>query len=109
MVNNKKLLPPVYFVVAIAMMLLLHSSMPITIWLPWPWRAAGVLLISIGLSLNIVANRQFKSYNTTIRPFQPSSTLVTNGIFRFSRNPMYFGMVVILMGIGIILATITPL
>lgn len=107
--KNKRLLPPVYFIVAIALMLLLHFFVPVTSWLPRPWRAAGLLLISIGLSLNVVADRQFKSHNTTVKPFQPSSALVTDGIFHFTRNPMYLGMVVVLVGIGIILATVSPI
>ena len=109
MPKKKQLLPPMYFVFAMVLMLLLHFSLPIASWLPWPSRAAGAVPIIIGLGFNVVADRQFKRHGTTIKPFQPSSVLVTGGIFGFSRNPMYLGMVLVLVGIGIVLATIGPL
>ena len=109
MPKKKQLLPPMYFVFAMALMVLLHFSLPIASWLPWPWRAGGVVLTIIGLGFNVVADRQFKRHGTTIKPFQSSSVLVTDGIFGFSRNPMYLGMVLVLVGIGIVLATIGPL
>ena len=49
MPKKKQLLPPMYFVFAMALMVLLHFSLPIAGWLPWPWRAGGVVLIIIGL------------------------------------------------------------
>jgi len=55
----------------------------------------------------IIANIQFKKVATTINPFTPktTSTLVTTGIFAYSRNPMYLGMALILTGICIYLGS----
>lgn len=50
----------------------------------------------------------FKLAGTTIKPFQESKTLVTTGIFRFSRNPMYLGFALILVGAAILLGSLTP-
>jgi protein-S-isoprenylcysteine O-methyltransferase Ste14 len=63
--------------------------------IPSPWRFAGVLPIAAGIALNVAAARQFKPRNTTVTPFQESSALMTDGVLRWSRNPMYLGMVLI--------------
>jgi protein-S-isoprenylcysteine O-methyltransferase Ste14 len=47
--------------------------------------------------LNLVADRQFKLSATTVKPFEASSALLTDGAFRYSRHPMYLGMVGILL------------
>jgi hypothetical protein len=47
------------------------------------------------MALNITADRQFKRRHTTVKPFQRSSCLVTNGVFRWTRNPMNLGIVLV--------------
>ena len=53
-----------------------------------------------GLSTLILAVNLFKKQNTTINPIkiENASSLVTSGIFEYSRNPMYLGMALILFG-----------
>ncbi|MBD29329.1 MAG: hypothetical protein CMO38_08780 [Verrucomicrobiaceae bacterium] len=64
----------------------------------------GVLIIIFGLSILISAARVFKKLETTINPMQPSQAtkLVISGPFKYTRNPMYLGMSLILIGFGII-------
>ena len=107
--RDKRLLPPVYFLFAIILMVLLHFFLPVVQWHWWPWNLIGVAPMLIGVALNIVADSQFKQHKTTVKPFQPSSALVTGGIFHVSRNPMYLGMICILSGLGLWLASLTPL
>jgi protein-S-isoprenylcysteine O-methyltransferase Ste14 len=45
---------------------------------------------------------------TTVKPFQESNTLVTGGVYSFSRHPMYLGFVLVLIGIAILLGALTP-
>ena len=54
-----------------------------------------------GLTLLILAVRLFKKQNTTVNPIkiENASSLVTSGVFKYSRNPMYLGMVLILLGL----------
>ena len=106
--RNKRILPPVYFLFAIAVMVLLRFALPVVRWVSWPWNLTGLVPMLIGVALNVVADQQFKRHQTTIKPFQPSSALVTDGGFRFSRNPMYLGMGLILVSLGICLATLPP-
>ena len=56
-----------------------------------------------GLSILILAVSLFKKKNTTVNPIkiENASFLVTSGIFEYSRNPMYLGMVLILLGLAL--------
>ena len=64
----------------------------------------GVALIICGLAVLILAVRVFKQLETTINPMQPSkaSKLAITGPFKFTRNPMYLGMSIMLIGFGVI-------
>ena len=74
----------------------------------WPWRALGVVPIAAGVWLNLAADRAFKERRTTVKPFERSSALVTDGVFEISRNPMYLGMVLILVGVALLLGALSP-
>lgn len=65
----------------------------------------GVLLIVVGLGLAISALGTFKSARTHAEPWKPSTALVTEGIFKWLRNPMYVGGISILAGLSILLAS----
>ncbi|MDG2017930.1 MAG: isoprenylcysteine carboxylmethyltransferase family protein [Porticoccaceae bacterium] len=57
----------------------------------------------IGTCILSVAIVQFKQFKTTVNPLKPesASALVTNGIFKFSRNPMYLGMLLLIISLWI--------
>ena len=101
-------LPPVLLCIAILLMALLHVFVPVARVLTLPWRFSGAVLIIAGLALNVWADRLFKRAGTWLKPFDPSSSLVLNGPFLFSRNPMYLGMVLVLAGIAVALGGATP-
>ena len=64
----------------------------------------GSFMIIIGLIIILSAIIQFKKYKTTITPLNPfeATKLIVHGIYKYSRNPMYLGLLLILSGIGII-------
>ena len=64
----------------------------------------GSFMIIIGIVIILLAIIQFKKYKTTITPLNPSNAtkLIVHGIYKFSRNPMYLGLLLILFGISII-------
>ena len=43
----------------------------------------------MGIAVVVLGDRQFKKVRTAINPFDQPSVLVTSGVFRVSRNPMY--------------------
>jgi protein-S-isoprenylcysteine O-methyltransferase Ste14 len=59
----------------------------------------------------LIAFFQFWRARTTINPHRPESatTLVTSGVYAWTRNPMYLGLSVLLLGLAINLGTLTPL
>jgi protein-S-isoprenylcysteine O-methyltransferase Ste14 len=67
------------------------------------------LPLVIGIALNVAADRQFKHHQTTVKPFERSSALVTAFPFSLSRNPMYVGITLMLAGVALLLGTVSPL
>ncbi len=65
----------------------------------------GSFMIISGLIIILFSIILFKKYQTTITPLNPSNAtkLITDGIYKFSRNPMYLGLLSVLLGISIIL------
>jgi protein-S-isoprenylcysteine O-methyltransferase Ste14 len=61
----------------------------------WP-----LVFFIAGLILAIAGMKEFKTFDTTIHPTHPEKTtsLVTSGIFQFTRNPMYLGLLIVLLG-----------
>lgn len=59
--------------------------------------------------MNIMASNIFKKANTTIKPFEEPDMLITGGPYRVSRNPMYLGFVLILLGVTLLLGSALPL
>jgi len=72
------------------------------------WNLLGVVPLVIGIILNLVADGVFKKLGTTVKPFEESTALITTGVFRISRHPMYVGMVLILIGIAVLMGSLTP-
>ena len=101
-------MPPTLMLIAMIAMLALHFLMPLAWIIPPFWNLTGLILIVSGLILNLSADKAFHTVRTTVKPFEESSSLVTNGVFRISRNPMYLGFVLILTGIAILLRTLSP-
>jgi protein-S-isoprenylcysteine O-methyltransferase Ste14 len=103
----KRILPPVYFITAILSMAVLHILFPIKRILPAAYSSGGVLIL-IGMSLILWAARLFTKAGTAIKPFEASTKMIVSGPYRWSRNPIYLGLAIILLGIGLAFGTLTP-
>jgi protein-S-isoprenylcysteine O-methyltransferase Ste14 len=103
-----KVMPPTYLLAAIALTVAVHFLVPLAAPLSFGWRFVGLLPLAIGGLLNVAADREFKRVGTTVKPFQSSSSLVTHGVFRLTRNPMYLGMVFIVAGVALIEGSVSP-
>jgi protein-S-isoprenylcysteine O-methyltransferase Ste14 len=100
-------IPPLFFLIAIAIQLAL-AAIPAAKFIAEPWHLSGIAFIVAGVAFAVWGNRQFSRAGTTVNPFEQASTLVTSGPFRVSRNPMYLGMVLVLLGAAILLRELLP-
>lgn len=103
-----KLIPPVYFLAAVLVMIALHYYWPLAYWLADPYTYIGAVPILAGLWLAGSGAYYFRKLKTPIRPFERPTALVVEGPFKYTRNPMYLGLVLILLGTGIWLGSATP-
>lgn len=86
----------------------LHILLPLGQIVEAAWRLLGSLPLALGVALNLAADRAFKQADTTVKPGETSTALVTTGVFRWSRNPMYLGFVLILLGVAVLLGSAAP-
>lgn len=97
--------PPVLLVGAIGLAMALDWAV---LRLPVPFAEtsvveyAGMLLLAAGVGLTLWAAVQFRTHQTSIRPDRGSDALVASGPYAFSRNPIYLGEVIALVGAGIV-------
>ena len=63
----------------------------------------GIFLLFLGFFILVSAVRLFRKDKTTVNPLSPeqATKLVTDGIFKYSRNPMYLGMAFVLGSIAV--------
>jgi len=110
MIKTKVPPPVIMFLIAI-MMWFLDKYLPIYIWLGSPWNKLGLLFIGVSLLLDSWSLFLFIKAKTTFNPMQLAKTshLVTNGVYRISRNPMYLGLLVMLNGWALCLGSVSPL
>lgn len=98
-----KIPPPVIGLATAAAMWLVHHFLP-----EWSMtnsflKYMAMILVLIGLLIEILSVFRFFRAKTTINPLKPerSQKLVTTGLYRYSRNPMYLGMLTILLGFAL--------
>ena len=97
---------PVGFAAAAAIGAVLHVLWPI----PWVGSPLGDILLAIG-AIGVLAGggliygafKALRSAGTTVRPDRPSEHLVTDGVYGFTRNPIYLGFAVLLVAAGMLL------
>jgi len=94
-------IPPPIVAILIAAAMWLASKIGTSLELPLLVRsfAFGVIAL-LGGSVALAGDLEFKRARTTINPFKPQNTsaLVTSGVYRFTRNPMYVGLLLVVVG-----------
>ncbi|HEX5611455.1 MAG TPA: isoprenylcysteine carboxylmethyltransferase family protein [Burkholderiales bacterium] len=94
-----KIPPPlVAFIIGLGMWYLADFA---PVFLPTGVRLSLALLIAaLGAGISIAGMVSFRKARTTVNPLKPqaATSLVTTGIYAVTRNPMYLGMVLVLIG-----------
>ena len=106
--TDKPPLPPSYLLLASVAMLSLHLLLPLGQLVGMPWRLLGIIPLLLGIVLNLRADNALKQRHTTVKPFEVSAVLVTDGVYRISRHPMYLGMALILLGLAFFMGSLSP-
>ena len=96
--------PPVIYVAAIALAVVLHWFWPLP-WLGSPLAdflfAVGVITAVGAIAIDIAAMRALQRAHTTILPHRGSAHLQTAGPYAFTRNPIYLGNTMLMIAAGL--------
>lgn len=91
--------PPIVYAVPLLMGLVIHRWHPIRILPLGLGTPIGLGLLVLGMVL-VPALRSFRRANTRPEPWKPTTSLVTDGPYRLTRNPMYLGFTLLYLGIS---------
>ncbi|MBI4986483.1 MAG: isoprenylcysteine carboxylmethyltransferase family protein [Rhodocyclales bacterium] len=100
-------IPPLVLLLVYAAAMWLAATWQPALAFVLPWRVAlAAALAAAGVACVLAGGAQFRKAATTVNPTRPgtASSMVTTGIYRHSRNPMYLGMLLALAAWAIFLA-----
>lgn len=106
MEQKRKIVPPVYLLLTLILMGSFHFFMPIAFIIPAPVSYAGAVFVVLGIAVACTAAWRFRKAGTPVMPFEPSTALVTGGMYNYTRNPMYLGMVLLLIGVAVLFGSL---
>ena len=102
-----KFVPPLWLFLFLFLALLAHYQLPATRIFEFSSPVASTLCVIIGFALTLRASNIFAIEKTEILPNSPTNrVLVTRGPFRISRNPMYLGLIFLLLGVAFYFGTL---
>jgi protein-S-isoprenylcysteine O-methyltransferase Ste14 len=93
-------LPPLVYGTAFIMGLLLHLVFPVHILSTTLARGIGVVCMLVSFPLAIITFRALFRAHTPVDPMKPTTALVTEGPFRYSRNPIYLALTLLYLGVA---------
>jgi len=108
-VQKPRLYPLVWLLIALLVIYLLDRWLPVAGLLPPPLHRIGALIMLPGILILLHSGASFIKAKTGLLPFSDATTLVTGGLYRYTRNPMYLGMVFFLLGVALFLGSLSAL
>ncbi len=106
-----KVIPVVQVIIAVLLMIVFSKLWP-ELRLNWPaHKQIAIILFSLAIVVGISAIVSFKRHKTTVNPTKPeaSTSVVSSGVYSWSRNPMYLAMLISLISVAYYLQHITAL
>jgi protein-S-isoprenylcysteine O-methyltransferase Ste14 len=91
--------PPIVALLFIVIAYFLGRFAPLPFSAPVILRNVGLLMTFVGFLLGIGAFVEFRKVRTTLDPHGSAKQLVTSGIYRFTRNPIYLGFLLMVIGL----------
>jgi len=101
--------PPMWLILGIIVQFACNEYFPGVRFTSLLWQVLGGGVLVVGLVLLVLAGGLFKRADTDMVPFRNVTALVTTGIYRFTRNPMYLGMALVLLGCALTVGAATAL
>jgi protein-S-isoprenylcysteine O-methyltransferase Ste14 len=105
----RRIIPPGWLLIGLLAVFALHHFWPLVQLFRPPLNWLGVPFICVGLALAAGGVGAFRLAGTSVIPFARSTTLVTTGVYRLTRNPMYLGLTLILGGTAWLLGSLGAL
>ena len=99
----KKLMPTTWLLISLLAMLAVRLVLPGPPMVPAPWNLLGLVPVALGVWINLAADKAIHLAHTTVKPFEAPTALITDGVYGFTRNPMYLGFAGILLGVAVLL------
>src|SRR5262249_55548679 len=97
--------PPVLYSIALILALVLHWFWPLPILRALVFRWLCIASVALGLAAVLWVIRAMRTAGTNVDPLLPSTAIVTTGLFRFSRNPIYLGLTLMYLGLTLVFNT----
>jgi len=94
----QRMIPPLWLLIALIASAVLQRFFPIAQLLRSPLTWLGAVPLAAGVVLTSAGFGAFRRAGTPVVPFTRSTALVTSGVYRLTRNPMYLGIALILAG-----------
>ncbi|VAW94793.1 hypothetical protein MNBD_GAMMA21-2540 [hydrothermal vent metagenome] len=94
--------PPLVFLLFMLIAYGLHTFSAIEVSNLSSFRYVGYFFVALGLASMLMASISFKRAQTNIKPWKPTTQIITSGLFAYSRNPIYVALCMITIGIGLI-------
>jgi len=104
----RTIMPTTWLLIGIVLMVGLRLLVPAPPIVPSPWHLVGLIPLALGGAINLMADGDFRRATTTVKPYEQPTTLIESGVFGVTRNPMYLGFVLILLGAGVLLRAPAP-
>ncbi len=95
--------PPLIFLLLMLVAYGLHYWQPFTLGMPMVGKYIGLFIALLAVTIVIYISRIFLHVNTSIEPWKPTTTIISTGIYAYSRNPIYALFCFIPIGIGMFL------
>ena len=95
--------PPLIYLLSMLLTFGVHRLYPLGIGPPQPVRIVGIALMVAGLGVLLWISLLFRRAQTSIEPWRPTHTIITSGIYAWSRNPVYVSLSVMQIGAGLFL------
>ena len=98
--------PPRIAILLTLIAAVLHWTLNIWETIRFAWLGGGIIMVLAGFSLMMWSWGLFKKRDVAICPKAKTTSMITDGPYRFTRNPMYLGMVLILAGLALCMGTL---